>query len=332
MSKITMDKIAAELGISKNTVSRALRGLSGVSDSVREQIITQAEDMGYRLKLKQSSILNIIMVHRKALMDDIFFWPSVLSGIMNFAADQGVSIRVVTVDNGKEGGKSLSPISAQKCDGLLVVGDIDEDSLYQLSGMRMPMVAVDYFSELVDCDYILSENKNGIYKALKHLIDNNHTKIGFIGNADWRYSFKIRYEAFRYYMEQFGLPINEDHIWMDPSYTNYTYFREKIRLFKDADEAATAWVCINDVMAADFAHVLQEEGYSIPDDVSIIGFDNSPYPGAQILTTLEVQVKALGQRAIEQLLFRIDAPDKPNEILSINTTLVIRDSVKCLNL
>jgi DNA-binding LacI/PurR family transcriptional regulator len=330
MSKVTMDTIASELGISKNTVSRALRGLSGVSDSVRKKIIAQAENSGYIVKHKMAALLQIVMVHRKALMEDIFFWPSVLSGIMNFAADQGVSIRVVTVDSDNDGRNSLLSINNQKCDGLLVVNDIDDNTLLQMADLKLPMVVVDYYSDLVDCDFVLTANQNGIYKALTNLIENNHTKIGFLGNIDWRFSYRVRYEAFCYYMNKLGLPTTEKYHWLDAGYNDHSYFYKKVKQLMPDDNAPTAWICVNDVMAVDLAHVLKKEGYNVPDDVSIIGFDNSTYPGAQYLTTLEVQVKSLGQRAIEQLLLRIESPDKPHETLSINTSLIVRSSVRCL--
>ena len=332
MSKITLDMIAAELGISKNTVSRALRGLSGVSDNVRNKIIAQAESSGYKTKAKLVSrkVLYITMVHNRSLREDNFFWPSFLSGIMNFAADQGISIGVVTVESGKDNSSSLMSIQKQECDGVLVVSDIDDSCLKRLSEMRLPMVAVDYYNETIDCDYIISANRNGIYKALSYLIECNHKRIGFIGNKNWRYSYQARYDAYLYYMNYYKLPVNENYIWLDLGYGDETYLRDKIKKYMPADDAATAWICIHDLMAVDLSTAMQKEGYNVPDDVSIIGFDNSTFPGAQVLTTLEVKVKSLGQRAIEQLLLRIESPVKPYETLSVNTTLIVRDSVKIL--
>ena len=330
MSKVTMDSIAAELGISKNTVSRALRGLSGVSDTVRRKIITQAENSGYKMRSKPTAMLQITMVHDRSLRDDNFFWPSVLSGIMNYAADQGISLRAVTVESGKDNRNAILSIKNQKCDGLLVVNDIDENFLKNLSESKLPMVIADYYNETIDCDYVISANRNGIYKALTYLVSCNHKKIGFLGNKNWRFSYQARYDAFCYYMNMYDLPIDDKNVWLDPGYSDYEYLRNKIRQNIKTDDAATAWICINDVMAVDLITVLKEEGFNIPDDVSIVGFDNTTNPGTQSLTTLEVQVKALGQRAIEQLIRRIESPEKPYETLSVNTNLIIRDSVKRL--
>jgi LacI family transcriptional regulator len=178
---------------------------------------------------------------------------------------------------------------------------------------------------------VVSANRQGIYKALSYLIENNHKKIGFIGNINWRYSYQERFDAFCYYMKKFNLPINNDFVWLDSDYNDLSYFRKKIKQFYPSEDTVTAWVCVNDVMAIDIINTLKEAGYKVPDDFSVIGFDNTAsYPGAQALTTLGVQVKALGQRAIEQLMCRIEFPDKAFEILSIDTKLLIRDSVKML--
>jgi len=325
-----MSDIASELNISKNTVSRALRGLSGVSDSVRKKILAQAESSGYKVKIKENTLLHIVMVHMEALLDDNFFWPKVLSGIMNFAANQGISIRVVTVDSNKDNTASIMSIDNQKCDGILAINDLDDRTLRQLSELKLPLVVIDYFSDIINCDFVVTANRIGIHKVLSHLIENNHKRIGFIGNINWRYSFQERFDAFRSYMAKCNLPVDNDYVWLDSEYKDLSYFRKKIKQFLPSENAVTAWVCVNDVMAVDLINALKENGYKIPDDFSVVGFDNIAYPGTQVLTTLEVQIKSLGQRAIEQLMCRIEFPEKAHEILCIDTKLIIRDSVKKL--
>lgn len=328
MAKVTMESIAAELGISKNTVSRALRGLSGVSDEVRRKITARAEGHGYKIKNKSTVMRHITMIHLKSLKQDNFFWPSVLSGIMNFAADRGISIRAVTVESGKDYRNSVLSVKSQQCDGIVIVNDIDDECLKLLAATGLPMVAVDYFNDSIECDYVISANRNGVYKALSYFISCNHKKIGYIGNKNWRFSYQARYDAYRYYMNEFGLPIDENYVWLKGDYNDLSYFQKKIDKTLIKDDAPTAWLCVNDVMATDFSNALNEAGYTVPDDFSLIGFDNSTYPGAQSLTTLEIQMKALGQRAVEQLLLRMDNPKKPYETLSINANLIIRNSVK----
>jgi len=330
-----MESIAIELGVSKNTVSRALRGLSGVSDDVRQKVVTLAENSGYQVKVRNDPLYNIVMVHRKILTEDLTFWPVVLSGIMTFAADKGISIRVITIDNENSNGSQLKAIKEQNCDGFLAVSDMDDKILRQLAEINLPTVVVDYHSDVADFDYVITANRNGIFKAISHLAENNHTRIGFIGNKANRYSYRMRYAAYRFYMEEFGFSIDEENIWPDVEYNDYDFFRKKIDELtdgesKDKSKLATAYLCVNDVVAVDFAHVLKERGYAIPGDISIIGFDNIVYPGGKLFTTLDVKKPDLGKRAVEQLLARISNPSKAFETVSITTTLIQRDSVKKL--
>ena len=337
MSKVTMESIAIELGISKNTVSRALRGLSGVSEDVRQKIVTLAEDSGYKIKSETGTLYHIVMVHRKVLAEDLTFWPVVLSGIMTFAADKGISIRVITIDseNGNGNNSQLQSIKSQKCDGLLVVSDIDDKSLHTLTEFNLPMVVVDYHSDIFDCDYVVTANRKGIFKALSHLVENNHTKIGFVGNKADRYSYRERYHAYRYYMQEFGLLVDDRNVWLDVGYHEYDFYKRKIDELGNKElnhncNLATAYLCVNDAMAVDFAIALGEYGYHVPDDISIVGFDNIGYPGGRLFTTLDVKKQAMGKRAVEQLLAKISNPEKTFETISINTELITRDTVKKL--
>ena len=328
MPKVTMDSLAASLGVSKNTVSRALRGLSGVSDEMRTQIIALADEMGYKMKAKENPLLHVVMIYRKSLTDDVFFWPGVLGGIMDCAADKGISIRALTADtNGNAASLSLA-LREQKCDGLLIVNDIEDNTLRQLAGLKLPMVVVDYHTDSIDCDYVNTDNQNGIRQAIAHLVAHHHHRIGFISNADRLYSFEERLAAFRHHMGKQALTVDERFIWLDAGYEDYVYLKEKIRLLETADTPPTAFICVNDVMAANFTRALADTGRCVPDDISIIGFDNSTLPGGTAFTTLEVQRRALGLRSLEQLMLRIAAPDRPFETLHINTTLIVRDSVK----
>lgn len=329
MSNITMDMIAAELGISKNTVSRALRGLSGVSEETRQKIISFATENGYRVKQKNATLLHVAMIYKKSLNNDLVFWPSVLSGIMEYAADKGVSIRIFTVDSNNDS-ELLFSLREQTIDGLLIINDLEDSLLRQLMSLNKPMVVADSFHDGIDCDYVNTANRNGIYKAISHLTENNHQRIGFIGTKDWKISFQARYDAYLHYMGKFGLPIDDQFIWLGANWSDYDYFRERIALLQNRKIAPTAWLCVNDAMAVSFAHVLNEYNYRIPEDISIIGFDNATLPLMSTLTTLNVEEKELGQRALEQLMVRIKSPKPPFVSIYLNTTLIVRNSVKRL--
>jgi len=324
-----MDDIARELGVSKNTVSRALRGLSGVSEATGSKILAYATDNGYQFKRNDGAMLQIAMVYKKSLTNDVIFWPSVLSGIVEYATNRGVSLCTFTVEQ-KTDNDLLASIKKHAIDGVMVINDIDPDLLAGLAAWSKPIVVVDSYSDGIDCDFVNTDNSNGIYKGISFLAQNNHKRIGYVGVKHSAVSYQSRYEAYLHYMNRFGLTRNEDYIWMEADWSDREYFQSKIVMLANRELAPTAWICVNDTIAMTFSQALTENGIRIPEDMSIVGFDNSILPQAPPFTTLDVQKKELGQRALEQLINRIQNPKRPYTSVFINTTLIVRDSVRRL--
>jgi len=340
MKKVTLNDIAVKLNISKNTVSKALRGLPGVSDEMRKKIIDLAREMGYTKGNISSSYstnakpININLICRKSFFDEPTFWSHVFYGIWNFSGKNNISIRTVTVEPATENSPStISSILNTNCHGYLIVGTISDEVLRKIVATQAPVVVVDYYNRDIECDYINSANDNGIYKAIKYLYSKNHKKIGFINNAEGAYTFNERYNAFIKYMQLFNLPINDYFIWHDATYINTDYYIEKFNKLHNLPDFPTAWVCVNDNTALTFYKALQILGIKVPEEISIIGFDNISISNVYdpFLTTIDVPQIAMGQLAIQQLLYRIDHPHEPFLNIELNTRLIERKSVKNLN-
>ncbi len=333
MSKITLEDISTALDISKNTVSKALRGAPGVSDELRKKIIDLASEMGYKKAARPSgkSLNNITIIGRKTFFAEVTFWPHVFYGITHYAGDKDIKISIVNVDETKEDKPdTFSSIISHESDGYIIVGTISDLLLKKIKATNIPIVVVDHFSEEIDCDYINSSNKIGIYKVIKHLYQNNHKRIGFIGNSISAYSFVERYEAYLKYMQEFSLPVLSDYIWLDAEYLNTEYYKNKIALLGKSQNFPTAWVCVNDNTALTFMNALIEMGIKVPADISITGFDNISNLLYSSLTTIEVPKQSMGERAVEQLLFRAENPDAPYTNIVLHTNLIQRSSVKTI--
>ncbi|MBZ9685700.1 LacI family DNA-binding transcriptional regulator [Clostridium estertheticum] len=334
MSKITLENISQTLGISKNTVSKALRGAPGVSDELRHRIIHLASEIGYT-KIVQSpgsSLNNITVIGRKCFLAEVTFWPKVLYGITHYASERDIKISITNIDETKEDNPStLSSIISHSSDGYIIIGTISDLLLKKIVATKVPTVVVDHLSNEVDCDYINSSNKNGIYKAVKHLYQTNHRNIGFIGNSYYASSFEERYRAYLEYMKGFSLPVLSEFVWLDAEYFDTQYYKNKIDLYKTHKSFPTAWVCVNDKTALTFMNALMALGIKVPDDMSIVGFDDIPgfsYPG---LTTIEVPKQSLGEKAVEQILYRAQNPEAPYVNIVLITQLIHRGTVKSLS-
>ena len=332
MKRVTLDTIAREAGTTKNTVSRAIRGKSGVSDALRVKINDLATQYGYEQKIKTGKDLTpakVTMVCNSNLLCDTYFWPSVMGGIFEYAASHQISIYTVTMDMIKDDVKYLLPLQEKHCDGILVVGTIPNAQLMRIDQLNIPMVVVDHYNDHVACDYINAANENGTLKAVDFLAKQGHSKIGFVNNQDARYvsSLTHRYEGYKKKMKALGLTVDPNFVWPNSAYEDGSYFHDQFEKLKAYGEAPTAWICVNDLTAYTLCSVLTERGMRIPEDVSVVGFDNIPGVFNTPLTTLEIPQRTMGYRAMRRLMRRLNHPDEPYENIEIFTQLIDRGSV-----
>ncbi|SNX53909.1 LacI family DNA-binding transcriptional regulator [Thermoanaerobacterium sp. RBIITD] len=335
MEKVTLQDIADVIGVSKNTVSKALRGSDGVSAEVKNKILDTAIRMGYKkIKDLPNKIINVTVLCREDFLVESTFWSNVLFGIENSTRNNNLKLSITAIDvEGEENLNIPQTITKETTNGIIIVGTLNDKFIKKVEATKIPFVIVDHYSEEIECDYINSANENGIYKALKYFYENGHKKIGFIGNNEWAYSFKQRYYSYVRYMKEFNLSIDSEYVWLDINlkgtdfFKDVEYFKRKISL---TDDFPTAWICANDKIALVFIRSLVEMDINVPDRVSVIGFDNIEigalsYPA---LTTVNIPKQALGEKAVQQLIYRMNDPERPYEDIRLSTNLVIRDSVK----
>ncbi|WP_434577507.1 LacI family DNA-binding transcriptional regulator [Thermoanaerobacterium thermosaccharolyticum] len=335
MKKVTLQDIAEVIGVSKNTVSKALRGAEGVSAEMRSRILETAMKMGYK-KIKDipNKILNVTILCRADFLIESTFWSNVLYGIESAARNNNLKLSITGIDvEGEENLSIPSTITKDTTNGIIIVGTLNDEFIKKVKATKIPFVVVDHYSNAIDCDYINTANENGIYKAVKYLYDNGHRKIGFIGNNEWAFSFRQRYYSYVRSMEELGMYVDNDYVWLDINlkgaefFRDPEYFKRKISITEDFP---TAWVCANDKIALAFMRSLEDMGVKVPEEVSVVGFDNiemSAYshPG---LTTIDIPKSSLGEKAVNQLLYRMNNPEKPYEDIKLYTELIIRSSVK----
>jgi len=328
MKKTTIKTIAEQLGVSKNSVAKALHGMPGVSDELRNKVNSLADELGYAVKTgKYPAPVNVSVIHHRIITDERYFWPVVLSGIWECAAENNVSLQSIIVE---ENGGSYPGLfqKVAMSSGIIVIGDVPDILLTTVKSFNIPFIVVDHYSNLVDCDYLNSANENGIFKAVNYLAQHNHKKIGYINNGFHTYSYTKRNESFRTSMEDLGLPVDERFVWTDTRFCDLEYYRKKMPMLESCENRPTAWVCGNDATASDFYCVLIEHGFKIPDDFSIIGFDNNSMIYTQFLTTMEIPRKSMGKYAVNRLLYRIQNPGEPYLDIFFNTNMIERNSVK----
>jgi LacI family transcriptional regulator len=329
---VTIREVAHKAGVSIGTVSRALNNKAGVSDRTRQHVLSVVEELGYtpwkRLPFSTSMVTHLGVLSRP--MDDTLpanpFYADVFHGIEQVCQEFRINLSFSSLDvaNGKL--RSLPAlINDERVSGIVLVGAIPRRMIESVvASARLPVVLVDNGFSECDWDTVMMDSVHGASLATEHVISRGHRHITLIGGpghpsiVERRVGYEQvmqRHDLTPTVVVSTGLGIGEGE-WA------------AVELLRQAPET-TAIVCSNDSQAIGVARKLRELGYIVPDDFSIVGFDDIRM--AQLtsppLTTVRVDRRALGQVAIQLLLGRIGTPERLATKAVIGVKLIERASV-----
>lgn len=334
--KVTMKDISQKLNISVNAVSLALNDRVGVSDDTRALVFRTAAELGYfegNPVFPGGSISkNICLMIESKYFKDINFYSKVILGIENEARKNGNDIIVNFMD--RSNFIVPSAVENRKVSGILIVGAIEDEYLGRVLSYGMPIVLVDHASLIISTDAILTENIAGAYKATDYLCSRGHRDIGFFGSIDFSLSFKERWLGFYERMRNTGFTIDDLYARSITGpiqkYVDKKDYNSISDMINALEKMPSAWVCANDDTAIALYNALNLNGFMVPEDVSIIGFDDidlckiiTPH-----LTTIRVNKELMGQRAVKRLMWRMKNIDEQYENIRMEVSLIERDSVK----
>jgi LacI family transcriptional regulator len=340
-NKVTVQGIADQLGLSRNTVSKALNNHRGIAEETRDIILGQAKTMGYK-KLKwipgaederaMPRMGNIVTVTHEHFVDTSY-WSIVSRGVADTLGRAGYNLIFDCVKEDDE--KSLGipkSVSTHNADGLLILGSLRAEYIRKILGSGLPTVFVDRAMELSGTEWmrdtVLMENESSVYRIARFLIEQGHTRLGFIGDIGFCRSYYERWLGFKRALDDCGVTPDRDFLLVDPMprrFQELEEIREKVRPLK---RLPTAFICANDRTAILLMKILREKGAKIPEDIAVSGFDNifesevvEPH-----LTTVNIFKEEIGRRAAEQLIWRLKNPERPAESVYIATEVVYRES------
>jgi LacI family transcriptional regulator len=190
-------------------------------------------------------------------------------------------------------------------------------------------VFIDTYFPILTYDCVDMDNVDGVFKSVQHLYQRGHRKIGLVKSSYETRNFRMREYGFREAMEYFSLPVQEQFIVpVDPAFDQSVH---DMRTFLAKTKGLpTAFFCMNDIIAYGCMRALREQGFRIPEDVSVIGFDNLPASSLSDppLTSIKVSNHQIGLRGLEKLEERLRGSSAyRREKMLIAGELVIRDSV-----
>lgn len=324
----TIKEIAEMAGVSAATVSRVLNfdDTLNVQDETKQRVFEAAERLEYQVKNKKRSKkkLRIGMLSSYSLEEELedTFYLSVRIAIERKIEEEGFKKVLVNIKDSVE--------SVSNLDGLICLGTFSESMVNKVKTFNKPAVFVDTIGDLDLFDSIVTDLKHSVKKVLSYFLQEGHKKIAFIGgrdvDADGKEVVDMRVPIFRSYMEEKGL-LNEDYIKIG-GYTpkqGYRLGKELVSM----ESRPTAIFAANDSLAVGCYKAIQEAGLRIPEDISVIGFNDISIAKYLVppLTTVHIYMDFMGSQAVNMLSERIYSNREISMHVSIPTKLMIRGSV-----
>ena len=335
-SNVRMADIARQLGISTVAVSKALNNQKGVSEELRQRVKELAEQMGYhspaqmrRMQGKTDYNIGVLIPTQYLGGTDSFYWKlyqEVTARAMK--KDCFVLLELLTPEDA-QARRLPKLITEEKADGLIIIGKPPFDYAKVLkNAWEKPIIYLDFYDSDISADAVLSNSFYGTFLLTQYLIAKGHQSIGFVGTIRATDSITDRYLGFSKAMLESGLPLRQD--WILPDRDLDTGVSIPLEL---PAEMPTAFVCNCDRTAAILIHQLEKEGYRVPQDVSVVGFDHYLTPGLmQIgLTTYSVDLHELAHVAVRAMLKRLMGEPWKLGMHITDGELILKDSVRNLN-
>lgn len=331
-SKITIQNIADHLGLSKYAVSRALSGKSGVSPQTRDLIIQTAEHMGYRTASMRTPVparpatdqalpaggtVLVLFPNLRHQNDESPYWGPLFEGLS--AALQAKSIRVLTLTD--VSGDSLDSLLHPKAiTGVITIGNISTSALREVQRFHLPLVMVDHVDPHISCDHIFTDNWSAMETLVRGMTERGYTSFQFIGFSSEAQSYRERWLSFRTTVEELGLKQQQIPELLSADLSRFPQLLEEV--FRQ-HELPEVLVCVNDFYAAYTLDALRSLSIEGLEQCVFTGFDQThAFPALK--ATVRVDQETLGQRAVDQLLWRIQHPAAQPEKRLIQGQIIFR--------
>ena len=306
---VRLSDIAERLKVSTVTVSKALSGQKGVSEEHRALIIRTAEDMGYIKKAaaaaKSSYTIGVVVAERYVVANQSFYWD-IYQDISRYVVQKNSFAILELIAYEDEKNKKLPKmVIGSKVDAVILMGTFSHEyTEFLLSSISLPMLCLDTISPDENVDSVVSNNMMGGYHMTNYLFELGHRKIGFVGTRLATNSIDDRFFGYLKSCMEHGMSFRMDWVLDDRERERGEFCIDEVRLPEDMP---TAFFCNCDIAAVRLADRLVREGYRVPEDISIVGFDNYlqvPRPDLK-LTTYEINSRAMGSRAGHIILHKL---------------------------
>jgi len=329
-------EIAKRAGVSPATVSRALRGLHHVNERTRSRIIEAAQFFEYPIRpdlLPQSATSRTNTIGVIAPFISRWYFSQAIAGVEQALREAGMDLLLYNfaqVDARQRVFQQKKLVG--KVDGLIVISLPPTDREFdQILGLGIPVALVGIPDQRSSCVSI--DDVKGAEMAAEYLVEMGHREIAImVGQNSFAFEFEVadqRRLGFLNVLARHGITFNPE-FEIPAGFDSHTA-ELAMDEFLRRKKLPTAIFCQSDEMAFGVLRSITKKGLKVPDDISVIGYDNHEFAETVALTTISQPVQFLGQLAASQIMAKIEKPDSPTAQMSVPTSLVIRETVKNIN-
>jgi len=340
--KVTIQDIAKELNLSRNTISKALRNSEQVSYETKCMIIKKACEMGYtklspavlkqfKLKDKSDEIKTIVVLMKR---DISIFWNSIIMGISDELNRCGGKLQLNFINDEDEKDLILPLNLDEDVSGIIILSVLSQKYINEIMKHDIPAVFLDAPSNVEAIanygDIIICEGFNSVKQITSNLISQGLKKIGFIGDITYCKTINDRYQGYIKALEEANIEFDNSIVAAYHAQNKFYVTQEVEAALDNFPYIPEAIVCANDDIALDVIRYLKNRGLAVPRDVAVTGYDDmeSLTQAEPFITTVRVPKQKLGRRLVQQLMWRIKYPDFPKEIIFLKAQVIFRESSK----
>ncbi len=323
--QVSMQYIADKVGVSKVTVSKALNSLPGVSSELRKKITDMSLELGYQKKSSSKKAQNIlILMSKRFFIEDENFYKVILYYLNDICAKSGYSSNFYILDEKADIEMSIiNSLTSGSITGICILGEIHKEYITKLLKYNILIVGIDFYMPDVNVSFVINDNYLAAYFATIHLINLGHNRIGFSGDVKHSQNVFDRFMGYKKALMQNNIVFDESLIIHESNIDNIFFPN-----FTLPENMPSAFFCHCDKAAYMLIKRLQDMGYKIPEDISVIGFDNTELSQKSVpaITTINIDKKAMATKAFDLLTSLFEDQAHLGEIITLNCKLIKRDS------
>jgi len=327
---ITIEDVAQEAGVSRQTVSRAINGKGEISEATRQRVLEVADRLGYRPSRIARSLATRSSRTIGLVMPDIAnpFFPEIARGAGEAAYGLGYQLFLSnTAEDPEREWSILRSLEEQWVAGLIVCSSrLSDEQLIEVGRRQAPLLLFNRVVEGADAASLLVDDAGGARAMMAHLLVAGHQEIGLLLGPTRSWSGMRRHEAYRAMLEMADITAREDHVVHGAP--DVAGGRQAMEQLLEQAPGITAIFAYNDLMALGAMQACQAAGRRVPDDCAIAGCDDIPLAAlaTPALTTVKVDKTATGRRAMEMLHGMISGAEEHSGAETMPARLIVRES------